>query len=523
MANRRQELYDRIRGSSKDEVIREEMIRLGFWPRSGEVPGDPADEIQRRSEIERQLRALYTEQSRLTNLEVLKKELLKRRLEESRRKQKETKERRERERTARAEAWKIEKSRDIVFLGAGVSGGLNEREPREERLVSSGLPVLRAAEDVARALGVTINELRFLAYARSTSTVSHYRRFLLPKKTGGTRLISAPMPRLKRAQTWILENVLEKVPAHEAAHGFLPDRSIVTNARPHVGAAVVLNLDLEDFFPTVSQRRIKGLFRALGYGEAVATIFSLLTSEPEVDEVVLDGRTYFVQSGARKLPQGAPTSPAITNVLARRLDRRLAAGAAKIGFTYTRYADDLTFSARSQDEASGKGPDVGSMLRLARFVIEQEGFVVHPRKTRVLRSGSRQEVTGVTVNEQLGIERQTLRRFRAFLFQLDKDGPEGKRWGPSSDVFASALGFAQYVTMVDPERGRPLVVRVREIADRHGWKPRPRPTPGARGNPDAPGPSGPEPPRDPSPSPPASPQGGEPAKVEPTKKWWKLF
>ncbi|HSP80043.1 MAG TPA: reverse transcriptase domain-containing protein, partial [Myxococcaceae bacterium] len=462
----RQELYDRIRESSKDEVILEEMVRLGFWPARSGLPGDPAEVVHRRAELQAELRALASEQRRLGNLEAMKRELRKRRLEESRRKQQETKERREHERQARAEAWRQRKAGELLFLGRGVSAGLGERTTDEVRLARLGLPVLASPEALAGALGLSVGQLRALCFTRTASTTSHYVRFLLPKKTGGTRLISAPLPRLKAAQAWVLENLLERVPVHDAAHGFRPGRSIVSNARPHVGAGVVVNLDLKDFFPTVEYPRVKGLFRKLGYSEATATVLALLCTEPDVDEVELDGQRYYVTRGPRRLPQGAPTSPALTNLLCRRLDSRLAGAARKLGFVYTRYADDLTFSA------SGPGPhDAGELLRLVRWLVRQEGFTPHPEKTRVLRRGRQQEVTGVVVNDKPGVDRKTLKRFRALLHQLEKRGPEGLRWGNGGDVIASALGFAHFVAMVDPVKGRALQEKARALELRHGRRP----------------------------------------------------
>src|SRR5690606_31416208 len=117
------------------------------------------------------------------------------------------------------------------------------------------------------------------------------------KKTGGLRTISAPMPRLKRAQYWILSNILEPINLHGDAHGFVKQRSIVTNAQAHVGKDVVINIDLQDFFPTVSYPRVKGFFHQLGYSEHVATILALLCTEAETQEVELDGHTWFVSNG----------------------------------------------------------------------------------------------------------------------------------------------------------------------------------------------------------------------------------
>jgi len=522
MADRRQELYDRIRQTSKDEVVLEEMIRLGFWPARGVVPTDPADEIRERAEIHRQLAALRTEQSRLSNIAALKQALFERRLAESKQKQAETKARRERERLARAEAWRQKTAEDIVYLGRGVSAGLSNRAANHERLRAQGLPVLETALEIASAAGIGVPELRFLSYARSTARITHYRRFQLAKKSGGTRLISAPLPRLKRMQRWLLEHVLVKVEAHDAAHGFRAGRSIVTNARGHVGARVVVNLDLEDFFPTVTLPRIRGVFRSLGYGELAATVFALIASEPDTTRVELDGAAYHVAEGPRRLPQGAPTSPAITNLLCRRLDRRLQLAARKLGFSYTRYADDLTFSEPSEPDSAGGAAHqdrVGQLLAQVRFIVAAEGFVVHEGKTRVLRRGRQQEVTGVVVNDRLGVDRATLRRFRAFLHALEKDGPAGKQWGEGHDVFASALGFANYVTMVDAEKGRALTAKVRAIAATHGWKPAPRKIAAAPVH-SAPTSAGALV-ATPVSQAPAAPAAEAPAAEK--KKWWKLF
>ena len=509
----RQELYDRIRATSREEVVFEEMVRLGFWPARSGRPGDPADVLHRRNELHGELRALVTEQSRLKNLEAMKRELRKRRLVESKRKQQETRERRERERLAKAAAWKERKGQELLFLGRGVSAGLHARTTDTARLERRGLPVVDSPEALARALGLSVGRLRALCFTRTASTTHHYVRFQLPKKTGGMRLISAPLPRLKAAQAWVLEHVLAKVALHEAAHGFRPGRSIVTNARPHVGARVVVNLDLKDFFPSVGYPRVKGVFARLGYSEATATVLALLCTEPDVTEVELDGRRYFVSEGTRRLPQGAPSSPALTNLLCRRLDARLTGAARKLGFVYTRYADDLTFSA------SGPGPqDAGELLRLVRWVVRQEDFTPHPDKTRVLRRGRQQEVTGVVVNDKPGVDRQTLKRFRALLHQVEKSGPEGKHWGSGRDVLASALGFAHYVAMVDPVKGKALEHKVRALEQRYG---RPRPV---TASPSVAPPAAEVPAPTPAPAPSGSETRPDPASPEASKKkWWKLF
>ncbi len=547
----RQELYDRIRQSSKDQVILEEMIRLGFWPERGVLPEDPADEIRRRGELEARLRALRTERTRLGNIEALKAEARKRRMAEARQKRKETKERRLRERAERAEAWRERKTRELSYLGEGVSAGLlpSEDEARlsdSDKLARHGLPRFDDAAALAGALGISVGRLRRLAFSRAVSRSCHYVRFSIPKRTGGERQISAPMPQLKRAQRWILDNVLAKLPLHEAAHGFTDERSIVTNARPHLGAAVLVNLDLRDFFPTVTYRRVKGLYRSLGYSEPVAIVLALLCSEPPTTELELDGVTYYVSVGERVLPQGAPTSPAITNLLCRGMDARLSSVAKALDFGYTRYADDLSFSSARKDA------DAGRLLRRVRHVVEAEGFCVHPDKTRVLRAGRRQEVTGLVVNQlAVGqgettprVPRSTLRRFRATLFQIEKDGPVGKRWNGAEadrgdDLIAAVEGFANYIAMVDPEKGAPLVARAAELVRRHGKKaPPPRKPPEGGGSPGGarrpePSSGGTEPtsgghePKsvgsEPASEPTEAPKDDAPKKKKNKKKWWKIL
>jgi len=504
----RDELYERIRHTSKAEFVLEDMIRLGFWTEQGGMPQDPAEEIHRRGELQRELGKLREENRLLHNEHALLKEMRKRRLAESRRKRQETKERRERERAARAAAWRARQEREIVFLGEAVSGGLNYDECDVERLQSYGLQPLGNAAEIADAVGIKVNELRFLSFDRKTSTVSHYVRFQVPKKSGGMRLISAPMPRLKAVQHWILHNLLEKVAIHECAHGFRVGRSIVTNARPHVGAETIINLDLKDFFPTVTYRRVKGLYRSLGYSEAAATILSLLCTEPTTEEIELDGRKFFVATGARHLPQGAPTSPAITNALCRRLDRRLLKMADEFGFTYTRYADDLTFSASGESLRH-----LSSLLARVKATVAHEGFTVHPEKTRVLRRSRQQEVTGLVVNSKANVSRQELRRFRATLYQIEKDGPAGKSWGHSDDVIASIQGFANFVYMVNPEKGAELQQRVRLIVEKYDWQPakfnsRPVARSATTRRPDI--------------TPSSGVEAGQPP-ASASKKWWKLW
>jgi retron-type reverse transcriptase len=457
----RQELYDLLRqnGINRETFVLQDMKRLGFWPDSKEQPSLPEQFMARENQLYRELNALVTEKRRVEDREQLLKEMRKQRMAESRQKREETKKRRIEAARLQAENWKKRKETEIVYLGEGVSGGLNNTTTDTALLMQTDLPVLSDAAAIAAAMKIKVGELRFLCFSRAVSKTTHYQRFQIPKKTGGFRQISAPMYRLKDAQYWVLQHILDKVALHDAAHGFVPARSIVSNARPHVAAGVVINLDLQNFFPTITFPRVKGVFRKLGYSESAATILGLLCTEPNIDEMELDGENWYVANGERFLPQGAPTSPAITNILCRKMDRRLQGLAQKLGFTYTRYADDLTFSATGEGEKK-----VNLLLKFVKQIIENEGFTLHPDKTRVMRTGRRKEVTGVVVNDKPGIDRKMLRRFRALLHQIETEGPHGKKWGHTPNLLAAIEGYANYVFMVDPVKGEPLKARVRKLA-----------------------------------------------------------
>ncbi len=353
----------------------------------------------------------------------------------------------------RREAWQAYKANHVVHLGEGVfwtdAAGPDkwDVEHAEERAAENELPPLDSPQQLAEALGLTVSRLRWLAYHRDAATRIHYTRFVIPKRGGGERAIWAPLPALKAAQRWILHHIAERLPVH----GFLPGRSTLTNAAAHTDARVVVKMDLKDFFPTVTLRRVKGIFRKAGYREQVATLLALLCTESPREVVTLEGQTYYVSLGPRCLPQGAPTSPALTNTLCLRLDRRISGLAAHLGYCYTRYADDLTFSLPVGHQ--GK-PRLGTLLGLVRRIVEAEGFRLNPEKTRVHRRGGRQQVTGLVVNGA-GTPRvpRTLRRqLRAAVHNLRRGKPLREGETP-----ARLAGYAAYVCMTDRKLGGELL------------------------------------------------------------------
>ena len=464
----RQQIYDRIRElGGKNKLILEEMTRKGFW-KPGTAQTEVSEEfIKRESELVSELRSLYAKQQKYEDRDQALAAMRSERLRKSREQRKEKKLEREQIATAKAEAWEKRKAEEILYLGDESSGALNDLASQKERLTKWNLPDFPTHLALAEAMKISVGELRFLSYGRKVSKLSHYRRFLMPKKRGGHRLISAPMPRMKAAQHWVLENILSPIPLHEAAHGFRPEHSILTNAAPHCGAETVINLDLKDFFPNITWPRVFGLFRAMGYSRSIATILTQLCTEPPVEDLELDGETWQVATGKRHLPQGAPTSPAITNLLCRRLDARMAGIAKKHHFLYTRYADDLTFSTKGRERLAAR-----KLLWQVKKVIYEEGFTIHPDKLRIMDRGRSQEVTGLGVHEEKPtVPRKDVRAFRALLHQISTKGTDNCHWrGDRKRTLAKVNGFANYLNMVDGERYQKLIEQANELLKRHGFK-----------------------------------------------------
>ncbi len=283
----------------------------------------------------------------------------------------------------------------------------------------------RTLADLAKWLQVPESDLRFwLGSAPPWSRGYDYRHFTIPKRRGGTRTIDAPSDELKALQRGILRRLLNPLTVHPAATGFVRGRSIVENARPHVAHAVVINLDLADFFPSITRDRVFQVFRARGWNEEAATALSRICTLED------------------KLPQGAPTSPALSNLVCYKMDRRLAALAKKHGGQYTRYADDITFSfdalgknKRLRPKPKGKprlpkkpGGPSRRILTTIRQIVEQEGFHIQMKKrVRIQRAHQRQTATGLVVNRAANLPRATRRLIRAMqhherLGKLDEAG-----------------------------------------------------------------------------------------------------
>lgn len=344
---------------------------------------------------------------------------------------------------------------DIIFIGRGISKGLADRKSNVELLQFHQIPVVATPSELATAMELTIPELRWLAFHAESATRTHYVTFSIPKKSGGTRKISSPHRKLATAQRWILENILVGIPPHDAAHGFVAGRSVVSNAIKHVGQDILVNVDLKSFFPTIHFYRVDGLFRSLGYSPAVSAILASICTESPRETVRFAGETYHVATGKPALPQGACTSPAISNLVTRHFDHRIASLSEKLGWNYTRYADDLSFSASQGDEHE-KEKQIGYLLARIRHISRDEGFEVNEKKTRILRNHTRQVVTGVTVNDRVNVSRKSYRQLRAILHRAKFEGLESQNRNNHPSFRNWVEGMIAWIEMVNPDRGQRL-------------------------------------------------------------------
>ena len=291
-----------------------------------------------------------------------------------------------------------------------------------------------------------------------------YHAFEIPKKNGLPRTILSPHPTVKILQRKLLRALNLVYAAHPAAHGFVPGQSILTNARPHQGKRFVLNADLEDFFPSITFPRVRGLFmKRFQLPGPAATVLARIccNTDDEPDH----------------LPQGAPTSPIISNMICHSMDHALVRLAKDHGVFYSRYADDLTFSTNRRPfpealavEHEGRLLHLGAAL--VRIVEEENGFALNPEKSRLFNRARRQEVTGLTVNRRANIPRGLVRELRGMLHAWHAHGYEDadleyrRRFGgvsPLSLVVRGKLAFLKQIRGADDRIFRRLYGWARDL------------------------------------------------------------
>jgi RNA-directed DNA polymerase len=353
-------------------------------------------------------------------------------------------------------------------------------EPQKMQPVSAaenwGVPAIESIGALADWLGLTSSELLWFADLRGLGCRSdrgrlrHYHYRTLDKQDGNIRLIELPKPRLKQLQRQILASILERIPPHPSVHGFVKKRSIKTFVAPHVGQPIILRMDLREFFPSFRAARIQALFRTIGYPETVADLLGGICTntvprdvwkKPTLDVDPCRWREAGTVYSKPHLPQGAPTSPALANLCAYRMDCRLAGLAKSVGAQYTRYADDLAFSGGEAFER-----------RIERFathvaaILIEEGFMVHYRKTRVMRQGVRQHLVGLVTNQHMNIMRPDFDRLKATLTNCVRLGPESQNRDAHPHFRLCLEGRVGFVEMINPNRGK----RLRAILNQIKWQ-----------------------------------------------------
>lgn len=365
--------------------------------------------------------------------------------------------------------------RNELDRGIGVSTSELPRPQMTPAAALAGLdlPPLVTPGELAGWLKLSIRQLDRLADCQRRERLRghpddrNYRYRWVMKRDGRRRLLEIPAPVLRRVQRQILDAILNHVPPHDCAHAFRSGRSVATYVQPHAGRSLVITIDLCNFFPSIRSSRVQALLRWLGYPEPVARLLAGLCTNTVpgdvLEECASSSRSWqSVHEALRMahLPQGAPTSPALANLCAYRLDCRLAGLAARFGGTYTRYADDLTFSG---GEELSRG--CRRLRVLACAIAIDEGFSIQHRKTRVMHRGGRQQVAGIRLNEHPNIPRGEFDRLKAILHNSAAFGPESQNCEEHPNFREHLRGRIAYATMINPERG----AKLQRIFDSIDW------------------------------------------------------
>jgi len=336
------------------------------------------------------------------------------------------------------------------------------------------VPELVTSGELAEWLELDAGQLAWLADVRSLERsaaderLRHYRYDWHVRPDGRARVLEAPKPRLKALQRRLLHEILVWIPPHDAAHGFVAGRSARTHAALHAGRQVVLRLDLEDCFASVRAGRVFGLFRSAGYPEGVAhTLTGLCTNtmpvalwadvpRPVTPQAIAAHHRLGRALATPHLPQGAPTSPALANLSAYRLDRRLTGLADRLGARYSRYADDIVLSGDGRLRAPG-------VRALVASIAAEEGFRVNVAKTNLMTRGGRQRVAGIVVNERVNLARPEYDRLKAIVHDAERNGPQAANREGHTAFREHLRGRIAWLESLHPERGARLRERFERV------------------------------------------------------------
>nr|MCU0714123.1 reverse transcriptase family protein [Pirellula sp.] len=278
------------------------------------------------------------------------------------------------------------------------------------------IPKIHSVSELADLLNVSCQQLDWL----TANYANHYLVQSVRKRSGGIRIIESPKFFLKIAQRIVLSKILDAIPTHDSVHGFVRDRSAISFVEPHINKPFLLRMDLQDCFPSVHANRVWGLFRSLGYPfDVTQSLTAICTcySNPSQLLAATNGNINAAEQNRilslhhrKHLPQGAPTSPGLLNLIAYRLDCRLASLANACNATYTRYADDLLFSG---DEKFARSSD--SFATSVGAIVLEEGFQLNYRKTSRMRKSTRQFAAGIVINQTTNMRRSDFDALKATL------------------------------------------------------------------------------------------------------------
>ena len=442
----------RISEIGKQPFELEEMLKLGFIKPETDKDKKIVDKAQKKfnediellNTKEKEINIIKEEIQEAQNTEKLLAEIKQKRIKRSKRIRAERKATKDSNTIERQLADKQRRLITPPFLGKRVSGKLNYNDGNVRQLKKSKLPGINDMQDLANYLTIDMGKISWLVYHREVTNVDHYNRFRIPKRSGSERIISAPKTYLKNAQSWINTEILEKIKPEKEATAFRKNINILDNALPHCNQGTVIRVDLADFFSTITFPRTRGLFSSLGYNSGVSSVLALLCTDTERRQVVYQSENWYVSQGPRKLPQGATTSPALSNLVARNLDRRIRGylNYLEDDWVYTRYADDLVFSHPD------KNVYVGRLLTYLDRVIRDEGFKINKKKTVIMRTPHRQMITGLVLNENgVRVPKKYLKKVRAMMHNADQLMSKGG----SPDNIDEIKGRLSFIKMVMPE------------------------------------------------------------------------
>ena len=445
----------------KDGFEKSEMIRLGFW--KPDAKNFSLDEEEKKLFKLYELQAQKNEHlnelnKRLKDAEDLEKQIEKIReirIKRSRASRAIRLEAKNREKKSRAAELEIIKNSKPPYLGKGVSQGLNFENHNISKLKKRKLPVFLDIKDISKAYNVSTKFLNWLCFHKDVSETDHYHRFKVPKRNGTFRDISSPKDYLRWMQCRLKKDIFEKLPLTKSATAYKKGGSVINNASPHLNKKVVVKMDLKDFFFSISFARVRGYMHSLGYSSGIATVLALICCDCQREIIDYKGKKYFVAKSRRRLQQGAITSPILSNLIATHMDKRISAliKSCDQDASYTRYADDITFSTNAEN------PPIRALLAAVNQIVTEEGFEVHPQKTKVMRKGSCKEVTGIVVNEYSNVSRRRVRSFRAYLHHVSKHGIETAVWegATGKNSIQKAIGFASFVHQVRGDKGENIL------------------------------------------------------------------